>query len=419
MNAVTFSRQERQTLCSLSALFSCRMLGLFMLVPVMALYAPHLDGYQPELLGLILGGYGLSQALLQIPFGLWSDRLGRKPVIRAGIALFALGSLVAACSDTAWGVIVGRLLQGAGAVSGATLALAADLTREQLRSKMMALIGISIGLSFALAFVLGPIVAHALGLSGVFWISLGLSALAWWLLERVPTPALTVATGQSLWRQLAGVVTHGQLLRLDLGIFSLHLILTASFVVIPVWLRDAGLAGAQQAWLYLPVLLLSFLLMGLLMGIAARRAVHKAVFMLALVLLVLSLSLLWLWSNSWLGLAAALVVFFTAFNVLEGSLPSFISRVAPADSKGAALGVYSTVQFIGVAVGGSLGSWLATHLGSTALLLVLMVLVLVWIGSSYGLVLPELKARSQQDLPEPLAELHGVADVALDDDHHA
>lgn len=417
MSASAFTSQERQTLGSLSALFTCRMLGLFMLVPVMALYAPQLTGYHPELLGLILGGYGLSQALLQIPFGLWSDRWGRKPVIRIGIGLFALGSLVAACSSSVWGVIIGRILQGAGAVSGATLALAADLTREQVRSKMMALIGIGIGLSFALAFVLGPIVAQALGLSGVFWCSMGLALLALLLLERVPNPEKPVLSSGSLKTQLAQVLSHPQLLRLDAGIFILHLILTASFVIIPVWLHQAGLDGAQQAWLYLPVLLLSFVLMGGLMGMAARRSLHKPIFMLALVLLLGSLVLLGFGARSWWGLSLALVVFFTAFNVLEGNLPSFISRVVPADSKGAALGVYSTVQFIGVAVGGSLGSLLVAHYGPVQLFMLLALLVVLWLGLAHGLVLPAV-IRSTPDLPEPLAELHGVADVALDDDHH-
>jgi MFS family permease len=356
---------ERRATLALSGIFALRMLGLFLILPVFALYANHLQGHTPTLIGVAIGAYGLTQAFLQIPFGMLSDRIGRKRVITAGLLIFAAGSVVAALAHTMWGVILGRALQGAGAIAAAVMALAADLTREEQRTKAMAVIGMTIGLSFAVAIVTAPTLNHLIGVPGIFWLVAGLAILGVVVLHtRVPTPAHSTVhrDAEAVPGQLRGVLAHPGLLRLDFGIMSLHVILTANWVVLPVALR-AQLPAAHHWWVYLPVMALSVAAMIPFIILAERKRRMKQVFLGAVVALGLAELGLSQGFHTLGGIGVALFVFFTAFNLLEATLPSLISKVAPPAAKGTAMGVYSTSQFFGAFLGGSLGGWISGHFG--------------------------------------------------------
>ncbi len=335
------------------------MLGLFMLLPVLALYADRLIAATPLLIGLALGVYGLTQAAMQIPMGRWSDRRGRKPVIATGLLVFAGGGMLAASSSHIAVVIVGRALQGAGAISGAILALAADVTRPQHRTKVMALIGISIGISFSAAFVLGPVIDGWIGLSGLFWVSaaLGLAAqpLLWFAVPDPITPAAPAAGATSGER-----TANPALLSLYIGVFCLHGILAASFVSIPVLLHTgAGIPVAEHYATYLPVLGCSLLIIGPMIMLSHREGLADTLYRAAIALIVLGELGLWLAPANVLVIGICLTAFFAGFNFLEASLPSMVSRAAPAASRGSALGTYATAQFIGMFAGGVLGGAIA------------------------------------------------------------
>ena len=343
------------------------MLGLFMILPVFALYATELEDVTPTLIGLALGAYGITQAVLQIPAGLLSDRIGRKPVIIGGLVIFAIGSVVAARADSIQIIILGRALQGAGAIAAAVMALTADLTREQHRIKAMALIGMSIGLSFAAAMVLGPLFNEWVGLSGIFWIT-ALLALTGMLVVvfLVPTPAVSRPhrEAEAIPAQFARILSHPELLRLDFGILILHTILTASFLALPLVLRDeAGVASSHHWKVYLPVLVLSVLAMLPLIIQAERKGHTKPVFLFAISLLILAELGLYFIPVSVASIVVLLIVLFTAFNLLEAMLPSLVSRVAPVDCRGTAMGFYSSSQFLGTFLGGTLGGLLQSIYG--------------------------------------------------------
>lgn len=369
----SLAARERRAALGLAAIFASRMLGLFLVLPIFTLYAEAYPDYSPALAGLAMGAYGLTQALLQIPFGVLSDHLGRKPVITAGLVLFALGSAWAALAGSLLGVVLGRALQGAGAIAGPVLALAADLTREEHRTKTMAVIGASIGLAFALALVAGPVVGRAVGLSGVFWVTAGLAVAGLAVLHLyVPTPAVSRLhrDAEPVPAQLAQVLTDGQLVRLDVGVLVLHFVMTAVFVALPFLLRDGLGMPAEGHWqVYLQVLLLSVLLMVPFIVLAERRRRLKEVFAGAVVVAALAQAGLMLPEPGVARVIALLVVYFAAFNVLEASLPSLVSRVAPAHGKGTAMGVFSTSQFLGAFFGGATGGWLLGHGGTGAVFL--------------------------------------------------
>lgn len=382
MSIESMTSGERRAVSGLAGLYVLRMLGLFMVLPVLSIYSADLEGATPALIGMAIGGYGLTQALLQIPFGFLSDKIGRKTVIVFGLFLFIAGSVVAAMSDSIYGVIIGRCLQGSGAIASSLMALLSDLTREQMRTRAMAVVGMSIGLSFSVALVLGPVISQPFGLAGLFWFtavlaSLGLAVIWKW----VPTPQRYERhrdTGVQKG-QLKTIIRHPELLRLDFGIFILHLVMTATFVVVPLRMVELGLLTQYHWIVYLPIMVLSFLAMVPFIIIAEKKRKMKPIFIFAITLVAASQLLMGgLTAESQNALFVLLFLYFMAFNLLEASLPSLISKIAPAGQKGAAMGVYSSSQFMGAFVGGAAGGWMYGHYGIDAVLMTCGLLALLW-----------------------------------------
>ncbi len=382
-NSDAMNAQEKRAASGLALVFAFRMLGMFMVLPVLATYGQDLLGQTPFLLGVAIGAYGLTQAFLQIPFGMLSDRFGRLPIIYIGLLIFAAGSVVAGISDSVWGVIAGRILQGAGAISAAVMALLSDLTREQHRTKAMAMIGISIGISFAVAMVVGPLVTRGFGLSGLFWFTAVMALLGMVIIAlTVPKPAQQVRTRESGVAKvaLAATLRNPALLRLDFGIFVLHALLMASFVALPLALvEQGGLPKEEHWWVYLIALFVGFFAMLPFIIYSEKKRQMKRVFVGAVAVLMLTELFLWLVADSLTLLVIGTLAFFTAFNFLEASLPSLISKVAPAGAKGTAMGVYSTSQFLGAALGGMLGGWLFSVGGASLVFAGCTVLAALWL----------------------------------------
>jgi MFS family permease len=376
------TRDEKRAGASLAAIFALRMLGLFLILPVFAIHAQTIPGGDNlTLVGIALGAYGLTQAIFQIPFGMASDAFGRKRVIIIGLLLFAFGSAVAAMATDIWGTLLGRVLQGAGAISAAVTALAADLTREQHRTKVMALIGSSIGLVFALSLVGAPLLYAHIGMAGIFWLTAILAIGAIGLVTHVvPEPPPPHEGPKVPFRE---VLLNPQLLRLNFGIFTLHAVQMAMFVVIPSMLLASGNLPLAEHWkVYLPAVLASFVLMVPAIIAAEKYNKIQLVFVAAIGLLLATLLLLWLEGMHFAMVAGGLLSFFVAFNILEAMLPSMISRVAPARAKGAALGVYNTTQAFGLFLGGALGGWLAKNLGSSMVFIAGAGLVVLWLAAA-------------------------------------
>ncbi|MEQ9463308.1 MAG: MFS transporter [Haliea sp.] len=358
---------ERRSVTSLALLYNFRMLGLFMVLPLLALYAIDFEGATPALIGVALGAYGLTQACLQIPFGWLSDRIGRKPVIIAGLLIFALGSIVAALADSIYGIIAGRALQGAGAIASSVMALVADLTRQEQRTKAMAIVGASIGLAFAVALVLGPLVAGLGGLEAVFgftaFLALAGIAIVAWQVPQPPRIGMTHAEVGARPGLMGLSLRNPTLLRLDAGIFALHFILMVSFQVVPGVLEGALGIPREMHWqIYLPAVLLSVLGILPLMRLAEKGGRPHLVFLSCIGLLFLSLALLGLVREPWL-FYAALWLFFVGFNYMEAVLPSLVSKAVDPGGKGTALGIFSTSQFLGIFAGGAAGGWVLQHYG--------------------------------------------------------
>lgn len=373
---------ERRAVFSLASIYALRMMGLFMIFPVFALYGQTLQGATPFLIGLAMGIYGLTQSVFQIPFGMASDRFGRKPVIIFGLVIFAIGSVVAATADSMHGVILGRALQGAGAIAAAVMALVADLTREEKRLGAMAIIGISIGVAFAVSLVAGPVFNSWIGVDGIFWMTAGLALVAIVVLHFVvpqPVRSSLHRDAQTVPAQLKNVVRDTQLLRLDFGIMALHAMLTATFVVLPLALRDyAGLDTNHLWYVYLPVMLFAMVLMVPFIIIAEKKRRMKTVFGAAVLALGVGELIFMLGYESVTGIVLGLFIFFTAFNVLEASLPSLVAKMVSPDNKGTAMGVYSSSQFIGAFFGGVLGGWLHGVSGFEAVFGLCAGLAVVW-----------------------------------------
>ena len=420
--------QEFRAAAALAAVFSVRLLGLFMIYPVFAAYAGTLAGANPYLIGEALGIYGLSQGLLQIPFGLLSDRVGRKVMIVLGLVLFGAGSAVAAISATIGGVIIGRALQGAGAVGSVILALVADLTGEDSRTAAMAMVGITIGASFLVALLAGPVVANFIGVAGIFWLMVALALVGIAITQFVvpSPPRLRVhRDAEAVPALLGAVLRNRELLRLDIGIFALHAMLTASFLVVPDLLRGiVGVAVHDQWIVYLPVLLVSIAAMVPAIIVAEKYRRMKGVFIGAVITLVASQIMLFYGSGDVFVLLAALIVFFSAFNVMEASLPSLISKVAPPDVKGTAMGVYSSLQFLGIFVGGIIGGMAHQHGGSPGVFVLTTVLAVIWLIAAAGMAQPsylttrlvpiaENKLSGAADLAAKLRQVPGVAEAVI------
>lgn len=371
---------ERRASLSLAGIFALRMLGLFLVLPVFALEAARYPGGDdPALVGLAMGIYGLTQAVMQVPLGLASDRIGRKKVIVAGLLVFALGSALAALAGSVHMLVAGRALQGAGAVSAAVTALLADLTRDEVRTKAMALVGISIAAMFALSLMAAPPLTGAIGLSGLFWLTAAL-ALAGVVLVLVATPAEPVQHVDAPRGRLQEVWRHPHLWRLDLGVFVLHAVQMAMWVVIPRQLLALNVSHQQSTWLYLVVILISMALMIPLIIRAEKYGKMFEIMRAAIALIVLSQIILA--AQSGVGaywIAGALLLFFTGFNVLEATQPSLLSKLTHPATKGAASGVYNTVQALGLFIGSMLGAWLNNHWQTRGVFIGTAVLALAWL----------------------------------------
>ncbi|ALO40746.1 MFS transporter [Pseudoalteromonas phenolica] len=432
MSNQSLNALEKRAAFSLASVFAFRMLGLFMLMPVLAIYGQSLEHVSPMWIGLAIGAYGLTQALLQIPMGWLSDKVGRKPVIIGGLVVFAIGSVIAAVADSIYWVTAGRALQGMGAIASALLALAADLSRDEQRPKVMAVIGMCIGLSFAVAMLLGPMVAASFGISGVFWLTAGLAILGIVIVSFVVPNALnrapkgdTVASVVDIKR----LAKHPQLLRLDLGVMLLHLTLTTLFVVLPGQLIIGGLEAESHWQLYIPVLLAAFILMAPLMIIAIKKQKEKQVFLLSIFVLVFSALGLILLPASIMNIAICMLFYFIAFNFLEATMPALVSRIAPANQKGSAMGVFSSGQFFGAFLGGILGGYLAQIGEANTVFAAAAGVGVIWLFIAWKMQIPpkskviSLMAdlsdpyRAEQ-LAEQLVALPGVIEATMVNDEN-
>ncbi|MBQ4812145.1 MFS transporter [Pseudoalteromonas luteoviolacea] len=427
MSNQSLNQIEKRAAFSLAGVFAFRMLGLFMLMPVLAVYGTSLEDVSPLWIGLAIGAYGLTQALLQIPMGWLSDKFGRKPIIIAGLVVFALGSVIAALAESIYWVTFGRALQGMGAIASALLALASDLSRDEQRPKVMAVIGMCIGLSFAVAMLLGPMVAAAFGISGVFWLTAMLALLGIAIVMFVvPNAVHKAPKGDTVASitDIKNLIKHPQLLRLDIGVLMLHLTLTTLFVVLPAKLIEEGLAASDHWQMYIPVLILAFVLMAPMMIVAIKKQKEKQVFLAAIAALSVSaLMLVWL-SHSLIGIAAAMTVYFIAFNFLEATMPALVSRISPATQKGSAMGVFSSGQFLGAFLGGVLGGYLAQNYEVNSVFAAAAGIGVIWLLIAWRMQVPprskalsfvtELnKSQHAQVLADKLVTLPGVLEATV------
>lgn len=396
------SAPELRASIGLAGIFGLRMLGMFAILPVFAIYAEHLPGGDDlTLVGIAIGAYGLTQALLQIPFGWWSDRYGRKPVIYVGLLIFAAGSFVAAIGVHVYVVILGRVLQGAGAIAAPVMAMAADLTRDEHRTKAMAMIGSTIGATFALSLIASPWLNQTIGVPGIFVLTGVLALIAMWVVRSVvpAAPETRQPEREADPAEFRRVLADPQLLRLNYGVLALHAALMALFISVPFALRDAGLELARHWIVYLPVLIGSFILM-LPAVLKARKASQvRAVFVASVALLLAAhLAMPWFMKSTW-SIALLLLVFFTPFNVLEACLPSLVSRMAPAEAKGTAIGVFTSVQFLGTFLGSAVGGFLYGRWGLFGICFFNALLLLIWLALAAGMRVPAILSTRVYTVP--------------------
>ena len=403
---------ERKASISLASIYGLRMLGMFLILPIFAIYATHYQGGNNiQLVGMALGAYPLAQALFQLPYGMASDKFGRKNMIVIGLIMLIIGSIVVAMADNIYMVILGRAIQGAGAVSAAVTALLADLTREEHRTKAMAMIGSTIGVTFAISLVLGPALAHWVGIAGIFWLTAILAALAILVIKFVvPNPLISSfhSDASAAPAKLKDVLKNGQLLRLNYGIFALHAAQMAMFIVVPFAILKTSHLTVNQHWkIYLPILVGSFMLMIPAIIVGEKKNLLKQVFIGAVALmLVAQLCFAGLIGSFW-GVIFSLFAYFVAFNTLEASLPSLISKLAPAAAKGTAMGVYNTSQSLGAAVGSLVGGYLSHHYGFAAVFIFCAALMGIWLLASFSMKTPPAVRTKMYHLGET-SETHAA-----------
>ncbi|MFT5163774.1 MAG: MFS family permease [Alteromonadaceae bacterium] len=418
---------EKRTAVSLAAVFGFRMLGLFMLMPVFAIYGQDLIGFSPIWVGLAIGAYGLTQAILQIPMGMLSDRFGRRRIIVIGLILFAIGSVIAAMADSVYMVTLGRAVQGTGAIASAVLALAADLTREEQRPKVMAVIGMCIGMSFSLALIFGPMLAEAFGLSGLFWVTamFALAAIVV-VVTLVPTAVNKAPRGETVAipALLSKLIRHPQLVRLDAGVLILHLMLTAVFVSLPQMLMQTGMPAVDHWRLYFPVLIGSFFLMVPFIIYSSKKAKEREVFLMAICGLVISLIGLYFGAKNLHAIMVFVLLFFVAFNYLEATLPALVSRITPPGNKGSAMGIYSSSQFFGAFLGGIIGGVVADLSNPQLVFAAAAVMGVLWLVVAWSMEVPKRSKPLSMDihcadevqaelLAEQLVNLTGVLEATV------
>ncbi len=416
---------EKRAALTLSSVFALRMLGLFMLLPVFALVGQNLTGFTPALIGFAIGAYGLTQAIFQIPFGWMSDRFGRKPIILFGLVLFAIGSLVAAFSDHIYGVIAGRLLQGCGAIASAIMALAADLSRDEQRTKIMASIGMSIGAAFALAMILGPSLTELVGLNGLFMVIAVLALIAMlviYFLTPNPDAQFVQRDAIATRGEFSRIFNDRQLMRLNFGIFTLHFLLTSFFVAFPNRLAGLGVQLADHSWIYLLTMVAAVVLMLPMIIIAEKNRQHARVMLLGVLLIAAVQFSFGMFSFPLTLVVVAMVIYFTGFNLMEALLPSMISRIAPLSGKGTALGVYSTSQFAGAFLGGPVAGLIIQYQGMEGVYLVGGFMALLWavllLGlknppalTAYTLTMPDVAKDAFPSLVQEIKAIEGVSEA--------
>ncbi|ENV13974.1 MFS transporter [Acinetobacter schindleri] len=415
---------ERRSTFALSSIFALRMLGLFMIIPVFSVAGQSYEYATPALIGLAVGVYGLTQAILQIPFSLIADRFSRKPLVVIGLLLFALGGAIAAMSDTIYGVIIGRAIAGGGAVSAVVMALLADVTREENRMKAMATMGMSIGLSFVVAFTLGPWLTGLVGISGLFWVTtiMGFAAIAMLLMvPKVTRHHRNFQQGYLI--QLKQVLKMGDLNRLHVSVFSLHLLLTAMFIYVPSQLIEfANIPLASHGWVYLPLLVISLFFAFPSIILAEKYRKMRGIFLTAIAGIIVGLLVLIFGFESKYILLTGLGIFFIAFNVMEALLPSWLSKVAPIQSKATAMGVNASSQFLGAFFGGTLGGQLLLLNDTSMGWSILTAVAIIWLLISFGLAQPRYLSSLVLSLPEnrqtdewtsQLLSIHGIEEVVV------
>ncbi|MCL9683208.1 MFS transporter [Legionella maioricensis] len=416
-----------KTVFPIAAIFSFRMLGLFLLIPVFTIYAAHLQGATPALIGLALGGYGLTQGLLQIPFGMLSDKVGRKPIITLGLLLFACGSLIGALTDSIYGMILARTLQGTGAIGSVLIALLADLTPDRHRTKAMAVIGMTIGTSFSLAMIISPALSHRFGLAGIFYLTTALAILGILLLQLVipnPLKERFHPDSEANPHLFKSVINNQHLQRLNLGIFCQHFILTATFFAIPMILSQQVNNGhlTQQWHFYLPLMVSSFIFMIPFIILAEKKKRMKSVFLASVLVTTVAQGLLAFIHLYWVSLCLLMFVYFVAFNILEASLPSLISKQANPNNKGTAMGIYSTGQFLGIFAGGSLAGIIYQWNSSYGIFIVNAIIGTIWFVVACfmkpnvylsSLILNYTSSSKDTAVIQALLKIPGVKEVAL------
>lgn len=406
MNDYKMTPGELRATWGLGTVFSLRMLGMFMVLPVLTTYGMALQGASEALIGFAIGIYGLAQAVFQIPFGLLSDRIGRKPLIVGGLVIFVIGSVIAALSESIWGIILGRALQGSGAIAAAVMALLSDLTREQNRTKAMAFIGVSFGITFAIAMVLGPIITHRLGLHALFWMIAGLATagiiLTLWVVPDSKNHVLNRESGM-VKGCFSRVIARPPLLKLNFGIMCLHILLMSTFVALPGQMEAAGFPASEHWKIYLVTMLISFVSVVPFIIYAEVKRHMKRVFIFCVIVLLIAEIVLWGAGPHFWELVAGVQLFFLAFNLMEALLPSLISKEAPAGYKGTAMGIYSTSQFIGVAIGGSLGGWVDGLFDSQTVFLAGALLATVWLLVASTMQEPPYVSSLRVEIPDDVA----------------